>query len=112
MRRSTSGKFNPLANDGGAPVTFYTAQCAGMPTAFNTGTVSQIVVTGMINGQSHTCGVIAPTQSGEQHAVRLDFGDAQYRMPLALTGGTRARRTSVRRRSICPSTTPCKPRAR
>lgn len=78
--------FNPPANNGGAPVSDYTAQCAGMPTAFNTGMGSPIVVTGMVNGQSYTCGVIATNLIGNSAPSGLILVTPNTGMPLALTG--------------------------
>jgi hypothetical protein len=60
--------FTAPASDGGAPITLYTVQCpdaaAVQPTAFATGTTSPITVTGMVNGVTYNCRVIATNSAG------------------------------------------------
>ncbi|MEO8102520.1 MAG: hypothetical protein ABI790_08335 [Betaproteobacteria bacterium] len=77
--------FSPPVFDGGSPVTIYTALCAGMPTAFNTGLASPITVTGMINGQSYACGVTATNLIGNSTTSGLILVTPNTGTPLALT---------------------------
>lgn len=60
--------FSAPASDGGAPITQYLVQCpdaaAVQPTRFNTGLTSPIVVTGMVNGVTYNCRVIATNSAG------------------------------------------------
>jgi hypothetical protein len=63
--------FTPPASDGGSPITLYTMQCTGAPTVFNTGTASPITVTGMVNGATYTCGVIATNAIGNGPSSNL-----------------------------------------
>jgi hypothetical protein len=60
--------FTAPASDGGAPITLYTVQCpdaaAMQPTAVGTGTSSPITVTGMANGVTYNCRVIATNSAG------------------------------------------------
>lgn len=76
--------FNPPVSDGGSPITIYTAQCAGMPTAFNTGLTSPITVSGMNNGTSYTCGVIATNVNGSSKSSGLILVTPNTGTPLAL----------------------------
>ena len=80
--------FSPPAGDGGSPVTGYTAQCAGTPTAFNSGAASPITVSGMINGQSYTCGVIAANLIGNSPVSGLILVTPNPGTPLSLLAVT------------------------
>jgi hypothetical protein len=57
--------FSPPADNGGLPITSYSASCTGTGTAgTNLGTVSPIVVTGLTNNASYTCTVSATNALG------------------------------------------------
>ena len=53
--------FSAPVSDGGAAITSYTATCGSRAQA---GTATPIVVTGLINGQSYTCSVVAKNEIG------------------------------------------------
>jgi hypothetical protein len=89
-----SVSFLPPAHDGGSPVTGYTVQCAGPPAAFNLGTGSPITVTGMINGQSYSCGVIASNAIGDSPASGRILVTPNTGTPLALLG-VKSRKTHL-----------------
>ncbi len=76
--------FTPSVSNGGSPITLYTAQCAGTPATFKTGSGSPIVVTGMINGQSYTCGVIATNAIGNSTVSGLILATPNTGTPLQL----------------------------
>jgi hypothetical protein len=101
--------FVPPASSGSSPITQYTLQCpdfAGMqPTVVNTGSSSPITVTGMINGVTYRCGVLATSAAGTGPPSNLinvtpsatpalgilsidsrkaHGGAVEYRLPIAL----------------------------
>lgn len=86
--------FSGPGYNGGSPITGYTAQCAGAPTAFNTGAGSPIIVTGMINGQSYTCGVIASNAIGNSAPSGLILVTPNTGTPLELLG-VKSRKTHL-----------------
>jgi len=57
--------FSPPADNGGLPITLYSASCTGSGTAgTNIGVASPIVVTGLTNNASYTCTVSATNALG------------------------------------------------
>lgn len=76
--------FTPSASNGGSPITGYTAQCAGAPSASNTDGGSPITVTGMTNGQSYSCSVIATNAIGNSVVTGQILVTPNNGMPLQL----------------------------
>ena len=61
--------FSAPTNNGGAPITKYTATCsAGTASASATGTTSPIIVPGLTNGTAYTCTVTATNSAGTSAA--------------------------------------------
>jgi len=53
-----------VANDGGSPITSYTGACFGDSIFFGTSATSPITVSGLTNGESYVCAVIAINDVG------------------------------------------------
>lgn len=58
--------FAPPSNDGGGPISGYTVTCtsAGQPTGTAMGAASPLVVSGLINGVTYQCSVVASNAAG------------------------------------------------
>jgi mono/diheme cytochrome c family protein len=58
--------FSPPSDNGGAPITLYTATCvaSGQPTRSDSAAASPIVVAGLTNGVQYSCTVTATNSSG------------------------------------------------
>ena len=56
--------FTAPANNGGSVILDYTATCTGTPTGTVTGATSPLTVTGLVNGNSYVCSVVARNAVG------------------------------------------------
>ncbi len=81
--RSVTFTFAPPADDGGAPITSYTASCAErvLPRRATTGSGSPLTVTGLEAGEDYVCAVTARNHIG----TGAGSGDFEVR-PLAPPG--------------------------
>ena len=57
-----------VAEDGGSPITSYTGACFGDSIFFGTSATSPITVSGLTNGESYICAVIAINDVGTSPA--------------------------------------------
>ena len=60
--------FTAPTNNGGSAIIDYTATCTGTPTGSITGAGSPLTVTGLVNGSSYTCSVVARNAAGTSPA--------------------------------------------
>ena len=60
--------FSAPANTGGSTIIDYTATCAGTPGGSTTGSASPLTVTGLVNGNSYSCTLVARNSIGTSPA--------------------------------------------
>ncbi len=80
--------FTPPANNGGSPVTGYTATCAGTGGTAVSGTASPIVVSPLTNGTLYSCSVKATNINGDSVASASAAVTPTAAAPVSLIGVT------------------------
>jgi len=101
--------FTAPTNNGGAPITRYTARCMGNGiTRSNSGTVSPIVVDGLSNGVAAACSVSATNVAGEGPYSATASGtprDLSAEAQLTASLDEAGRRVTLNWRDVFPSGT-------